>query len=321
VAERTGHPVSAASTLSLRRARRALVALTSTALALTGCTLAPPAATPSKDDAVLGHIHALDYDPATNRTYASAHNGVWLVPTADLPSSYPAGDTGPDHATQIAGRAQDTMGFTVARPGLLLASGHPDPAQQAQIDPPNLGLISSIDGAETWMPVSLRGETDFHDLEAVELGDGQLRVYGHDAADATILVSNDSGKTWSRSSAIQGRDLAVDPQRPDRLYATTAEGLLRSDDAGATFTPVPGAPALFLVTVTDVGEIIGISPDGVIHIYDGTTWSERGRTDGTPDAFTYVGGAAPWLLIADQRGLVATADYGVTVTTLLPMAG
>lgn len=309
-----------ASIASVRRAGWGAVVLTSIALVLTGCTLAPPVAAPSKEDPVLGHIHAVDYDPATRRTYASAHNGVWLVPTDDLPDSYPAGDTGPDVATQIAGRAQDTMGFTVARPGLLLGSGHPDPAQQPQLDPPNLGLISSIDGAETWMPLSLRGETDFHDLEAVELDDGQLRIYGHDAADAAILVSDDSGMTWDRMPSVQARDLAVDPQRPDRLYATTAEGLLRSDDAGATFTPEAGAPALFLVTVTDAGGIIGIDVNGVIHTFDGTTWTAHGRTDGTPEAFASVDGPAPWLLIADERGLVATEDYGQTVITLLPMA-
>ena len=75
------------------------------------------------------------------------------------------------------------------------------------------------------------------------------------------------------------------------------------------------------LTVTDDGEIIGIDTDGVIHRYDGTTWTAHGRTDGVPEAFAYVGGAAPWLMIADQRGLVATDDFGDSVTTLLPMAG
>lgn len=60
---------------------------------------------------------------------------------------------------------------------------------------------------------------------------------------------------------------------------------------------------------------------GTIHRYDGASWTEHGRTDGTPEAFTYVGGGAPWLLIADQRGLIATDDYGQTATTLLRMAG
>ena len=303
------------------RALLTMAIMASSVAALSACTSAPPAVPDPTEDPVLGHIHALDYDPESRRTYASAHNGVWVVPTDELPETYPGGGLGPSVATQVADRAQDTMGFTVARPGLLLGSGHPDPEEQPDLMPPNLGLIASTDGAETWVSVSLRGEVDFHDLETAELPDGELRIFGHDASDATVRVSDDTGGSWRALASIHARDVAADPQRPDRLYATTAEGLVRSDDAGATFAPVPDAPALYLVAVTDDGEIVGIDTDGVIHRYNGTTWTAHGRSDGVPEAFAYVGGAAPWLLIADQRGLVATDDFGDTVTTLLPMAG
>ena len=112
-------------------------------------------------------------------TYAATHNGVWVLPTAELPSSYPAVAASPvESPSQVAGRAQDTMGFIVGRPGLLLGSGHPDPAEQPELNPPNLGLISSTDGANTWESLSLRGETDFHDLDTVDLPDGQLGIDG-----------------------------------------------------------------------------------------------------------------------------------------------
>ena len=306
-----------------RRTRAILTALAvlSSAAVVSACTSAPPPIPAATDDPILGHIHALDFDAESKLTYASAHNGVWVVPTDVLSETYLGAGVGPTAATRVAGRAQDTMGFTVARPGLLLGSGHPDPDEQPELIPPNLGLIASTDGAETWASVSLRGQTDFHDLETAELPDGELRIFGLDASESTVLVSDDTGGTWHAMASIQARDLAADPQHPDRLYATTAEALVRSEDAGATFTPVPDAPPLYLVTVADSGEIIGIDIEGVIHDYDGTTWTALGRTDGVPEAFAYIGGGAPWMLIADQRGLIATDDFGETVTTLLEMAG
>ena len=306
------------------RRTRAIVkamAVVSGGAVLSACTSTPPTIPAATDDPIPGHIHALDFDPATKLTYASAHNGVWVVPTDVLSQTYPGAGAGPTVATQVAGRAQDTMGFTVARPGLLLGSGHPDPDEQPELSPPNLGLVASTDGAKTWVPVSLRGQTDFHDLETAELPDGALRIFGLDASDSTVRVSDDAGGSWRAMASIEARDLAADPQHPGRLYATTVNGLERSEDAGTTFTAVAEAPPLFLVTVADSGEMIGIDIEGVIHHYDGTTWIAHGRTDGVPEAFAYVGGAAPWLLIADQRGLIATDDFGETITVLLEMSG
>ena len=210
------------------------------------------------------------------------------------------------------------MGFMVAKPGLLLGSGHPDLEEQPDLDPPNLGLITSTDGASTWDTVSLRGQVDFHDLEATEQPDGHLRIYGYDSGSGTVLVSQDTGVTWTTGATLELRDLAVDPAAPDRVYATTAAGTLVSDDAGVSFQPVPDAPLLYLLTITPDGEFIGVDADGIILTSpDGATWSERGRTAGPAEALTYVGGDAPWILIADERGIVASDDYGVTGTMLV----
>jgi hypothetical protein len=177
-----------ANTSSTRCLLPAAAIIIASAAGLAACTTGTEA-TPSAD---LGHVHGLGVDPSNGETYAATHNGVWLVPTGKLPSSFPANEPDSSGAPlQIADRAQDTMGFTVARPGLLLASGHPDPADTDS--PANLGLIASTNRANTWEPVSLSGEADFHDLEVVDLPDGQLRVYGYD--NGTIKVSDDNGQT------------------------------------------------------------------------------------------------------------------------------
>lgn len=296
-----------------------LAVLTVGAVILSACT-AEPAEVPTPAPAYVGHIHGLGADPATGRTYAATHTGVWLLGTQELPETYPARDrSGLEAPLQLAGRWQDTMGFTTAGPRLLLASGHPDPEEQPDLVPPNLGLISSTDGALTWNTLSLRGEVDFHDLDAVQLPDGQLRIYGFDAGAGGVLISNDSGATWSTGAEVSMRDLAADPTSPDRVFATTAEGLLVSNDAGRSFEPVRGAPPLYLVTFAGAtGEVIGIDTEGLVWVSDDAVrWESRARTSGLPEALSYVGGEVPWLLIADERGVVATDDYGVTATALV----
>lgn len=316
------------------RPRRRILALSLPIVGLTvlvGCSAigpdfvaAPSAASPGAK--AFQHVHGLGADPLTGDTYAATHQGVWLIPTGVLPATYL--DGAPRSTTtqprQIAGRAQDTMGFTVAAPGQLLASGHPDPAEPSDLALPNLGLISSTDGASSWTALSLEGTTDFHDLDAVPLDDGTLRVYGYDAADGAIRVSDDSGFTWSSGAFLALRDLSADPSNADRLYATTASGLVLSTDAGQTFSPLVGAPGLLLVAVGDArtgGGLMGIDPSGAIWRQDGTKWIQTGTTGRAPEAFTVIEGASPWILVADATGISASDDDGKTWTPLVSLTG
>jgi hypothetical protein len=272
------------------------------------------------------HVHGLGADPLTGDTYAATHLGVWLIPTGALPDTYLVGAPRADatQPVQIAGRAQDTMAFTVAAPGQLLASGHPDPAEQSNLALPNLGLMSSTDGASSWTTLSLEGVTDFHDLDAVPLNDGSLRVYGYDAAAGAVSVSDDSGLTWSPRAVLALRDLAADPSQTDRLYATTATGVMVSTDAGRTFGPLDGAPALLLVDAVDAasgGGWVGLDPTGGVWRQDGETWTQTGTTGRTPEAFAVVDGPVSWLLVADATGITASDDFGDTWTALVSAAG
>ncbi|MFK4729501.1 hypothetical protein ROT00_07430 [Agromyces mediolanus] len=300
------------------------IVLTGAALALTLTGCAAGGSDPATPSDPLGHVHGLGLDPASGETYAATHDGVWLLPTDQLPGSYPAEDAASTGAPRkIGGNSQDTMGFTVAGPGLLYASGHPAPGEQTELPTPNLGLIRSTDRANTWESVSLSGEVDFHDLDTVPLPDGQTRVYGYDATAGVIRVSDDSGTSWQEQAAIDLRDLAADPTNPDRLYATTSNGFLMSEDRGATFDRVEGAPPLYLVDVADDGGgFVGVDVTGQIWSSDGRSWVKRAMVQGTPEAFAYVGGDDEhWVLIADERGIVATPDYGETVTVLTTNEG
>ena len=302
-------------------------------IALSGCSPTSGAETLTAAEAsataqAFEHIHGLGADPLTGNTYVATHHGVWLLSTADLPESYPGGaQPAPSSAPRLlAGGSQDMMGFTVAVPGTLLASGHPSAEQASDLATPNLGLISSTDAAASWTEISLARETDFHDLDAVPLDDGKLRVYGYNAGTGALLISDDSGQTWTAGASLPMRDLTVDRADSDRVLATTADGLAESQDAGQSFQIVPEAPSLLLVEAIDLeagGGFVGIDPSGAVWQQDPATqeWSETGTTGRAPTALTFAGGSAPWILVADERGIAASDDFGATWTELFSVEG
>ena len=308
------------------RCAAALVGVGALAVLLSSCAVTPtPQAVPDPHTSSFGHVHGLGYDKTTGRTYAAAHNGVWLLTTTNLPTTFGNGKPNvevPGEPQPIAGRAQDTMGFFITDAGLMLASGHPDPKEQPRLNPANLGLITSTDGAHSWNNISLQSETDFHDLAAISLPTGELRIYGYDATKSMIRVSNDSGKTWSDGATLELRDLVIDRTNPARVLATSAGGLKISDNAAKTFTFVTTAPMLYLVDALDAasgGGFVGVDIDGIIwHSGDGSAWISAGATQGVPEALVFVGGATPWVLFSDDRGVVASDDFGITWISVMP---
>lgn len=301
------------------RALRCLTVVSIAAVALTGC--AAQATAPAAESlADLGHVHGLGVDPATGDTFVATHRGVWRLDSAYLGDKSEA--TKPE---QIAGLSQDTMGFTIAGPDLMFASGHPDPANNPDQSPPNLGLIESRDSAASWKTVSLGGETDFHDLVTAPLnGDGsQLRIYGYDAGRQTVRVSDDSGATWEDGASIALRKLAVNKSHPDTVYATTQSGLQVSQDGGGSFSIVSGSPTLFLIDARNEtpGSFIGVDINNAIWSTDdgALTWQRHGTLTSPPEAMAYASAAGKqWILATDSRGIVASADLGETWTILIP---
>ena len=221
----------------------------------------------------MAHVHGLGIDDG--ELLAGTHYGAFRVTD--------------DGAVTQVGPTQDFMGFTVVGPGHYLASGHPGAGQDA---PGNLGLIESTDGGRTWDTVSLSGEADFHSLEA-----RHGRVYGHSGG--VLLVSEDK-KTWDARARIGLADLAVSPDDPDTVLATTEQGLAASVDGGKRFALVEGAPVLLLVHWTDEGTIVGVDPQGIVHLSldRGESWDRRGSVQGQPAALTAQG----------DKIFVATAD-------------
>jgi hypothetical protein len=250
---------------------------------------------PSTADPGPVHVHALGVNPADRSLFIATHTGLFrLEPDAE-------------QAERVGDRYQDTMGFTVVGPDHFLGSGHPDVREDL---PPLLGLIESRDAGETWAPISLQGDVDFHALRVR----GRL-LAGYDATSGRVMVSNDRGGSWRRARPPEPLvDLVVDPDSADRLLAAGESRVFLSSDRGRTWRQLeegtgllawPRTDRLYLL---DGGGRVWLSRDG------GRRWQRQGRIGASPAAFLATGSET--LFAATHKGEIKhSSDGGVNWTT------
>ena len=221
------------------------------------------------------HVHGLGINPKDGALLVATHTGLFRAPE------------GEQTAKRVAGRFQDTMGFTVVGPNTFLGSGHPDAREDL---PPFLGLIRSTDAGRSWKEVSLMGKSDFHVLEA-----SGKRVYGfgsnYETREAEFLVSGDGGESWDKRSPPGGvASLAISPTDPEKVVAAIQggpanDGLYASDDAGRSWQPL--IDRVGLLAWTESGLLALVDAEGVVSGSDdgGEEWEEVGEVGGQPAAF------------------------------------
>jgi hypothetical protein len=178
------------------------------------------------------------------------------------------------------------MGFTVVGRDHFLGSGHPGSVED---DAPFLGLIESRNAGTRWRPISLRGDVDFHVLEA----QGET-VYGFgsdwDTREARFLRSDDRGRTLSRLTPPEELlGLAVDPADSQVGVALGEQRAWLSRDGGASWRqlPIPGG----MVTWSREQGLTAVDLEGVVRSASEPTaaWKQVGRLPGPPAALEAVG--------------------------------
>lgn len=190
----------------------------------------------------LEHVHGLLVQES-GQVLAGTHEGLFQVARDGT-------------ATRVGPSRDDLMGLSAAADGRLLASGHPG-AGSPQPDP--LGLVSSTDNGLTWASVPHAKRSDYHALGAqgpvIASWDGEK-----------VQVSTDAGATWREGARREVWSLSLNGET---VWATGPEGLARSTDHGATFTPVARSPRLALATRADKdGPTWGVDSSGKVWARD-----------------------------------------------------
>ncbi|MFQ4143944.1 F510_1955 family glycosylhydrolase [Chlorogloeopsis sp. ULAP02] len=173
---------------------------------------------------VNNHVHGLTVNRDNpNIIYVASHNG--LLQRSETGEWFWMGKERADY-----------MGFTAdpINSKRFYSSGHPHTGG-------NLGFQISENQGQDWKQISMPG-VDFH---AIAIAPSNPNVfYGWPASGAQGLhTSNDRGKTWvkTRMTGLGDApfDLAVDPQNPKHLFATTRSGMYESTNSGNDWTLVP----------------------------------------------------------------------------------
>ncbi|MBC9724997.1 F510_1955 family glycosylhydrolase [Streptomyces sp. TRM68367] len=284
--------------------RRPVLAATAILLTATLTACANGSATSGSEEpsasgaaAAVSHIHGLGIDPADGRLYVATHEGVFAVED--------------DGAHKRVSDTADYMGFTVAGPNTFLGSGHP---AEGSGDHANRGLIKSTDAGKTWKTLSLGGEADFHALEYAH-----NTIYGYDSTNGLLRVSKD-GEKWDNRAELAALDIAVSPNDPDVLLATTQNGIAKSTDGGETFN-AGTEPVMAFLSWAKPNALYGIDPAGGLHrsADGGITWKKAGNVPGgQPQALTAVD--ADRILAATQDGVYESRNGGKTFAQRLPVS-
>lgn len=273
------------------------LATAAAAIAITACS--QRAAVVEQPDPGIVHVHGLDVDAEDGSLYIATHTGLFRAAEGEP-------------AERVGERWHDLMGFTVAGPGDLIASGHPDLRDDSLQRPdasPLLGLVHSSDQVGSWQETSLLGEVDFHALQAAH-----GLVFGADSTSGAFMVSEDR-RTWETRSQPSLLDFAVSPEDPQVVVGLTATGVVLSGDGGRTWQPAV-APPLAAVAWSDAGPV-GLAPDGgvLLGTAAATDWRQRGSLAGIPEAL-HAEGAALYAAATD-RGVLRSTDGGGTWTTIV----
>lgn len=195
----------------------------------------------------LDHAHAAV--PVTGALLVGTHTGVVRV---DMSS----GEVSP------VGEARDDFMALTGSGDVLLASGHPGEGSSL---PDPVGLLRSVDGAQTWQPVSLTGEIDFHSLAVADSEVAGIATTGE------LLYSADGGVAWDVIDSREAISLAWFDG--DLWIADGAAMQTWSADTQSVVT-ASDSPAVLIAAAPDGSRLWALLRDGsVVSTTDGRTWA------------------------------------------------
>ncbi len=200
------------------------------------------------------------------------------------------------HWTRVLFRDADTGAIDLAfRPGdprviyaALWQTRRPPWSVYPPSNGPGGGLYRSTDGGDTWTPLAGHGLPEKPGRIGLAVAPSRPdRVYALvDAAQGGLFRSDDAGASWQRVSPdtrIWQRGwyfggVTVDPRNADVVYVCNT-AVYRSNDAGATFAPIKGAPGgddyhvLWIDPADPDRRMLGVDQGALVSVNGGATWS------------------------------------------------
>lgn len=173
------------------------------------------------------HIHGISYDPQqADHLYVGTHHGLFQINSDNE-----------WHWVAEEAERHDLMGFTFLDEETMVSSGHP--AADSELENP-IGVVTSADRGETWEPIALHGEVDFHVLE-VNAGNSDF-LYGVDAETQAFYRSEDGGTTWDTvewnglpEGEVTVYAMVSDPEDPSSILIGLPQGIFASADGGESW--------------------------------------------------------------------------------------
>jgi hypothetical protein len=258
----------------------------------------------------LHHIHGLSYSADGQQLYIPMHHGLAVYNGSQWSRA-----AGPEH---------DYMGFAVTRE-FFYSSGHPAPGSPLQ-NP--FGLIKSKDRGQSWEPLGLAGEADFH-LLATSYHTNTVYVFNPEPNSRMpkpgLYYTADDGRRWrlAEGAGLAGdlASLAVHPSQAQVVAAGTRHGVYLSQDAGASFQPLlEKLPALALCFTFDGQQLWVSSFDGGPALLRLQWQTGQQETVALPpleqDAVIYMApnpvNAQAWAIATYARDVYVSVDSGKT---------
>jgi photosystem II stability/assembly factor-like uncharacterized protein len=177
---------------------------------------------------------------------------------------------------------------------------------------PGTAVFKTTDGGKKWQPAGTGITSKSVELLRSAVPGTVFAACGKEG----VFRTTDGGKSWSLVRPGEGKDLAIDPSKPERVYVATKEGLFRSTDSGANWSRSTQGligDDVEAVAVSRDGQAFAGTFHGVFRSTDGgTTWNAL--NDGllnTDVRALAVAGVSPARLYAGLAG-------GSVVSTELP---
>jgi hypothetical protein len=157
-----------------------------------------------------------------------------------------------------------------------------------------------------------RRRVGLHALTALSEGG----VLGNDG----VLRRSPDGHSWEQLGIpAEPHTLAAAPDG-GTVLATTAQGLLRSADAGTTWAAVDGAPLLQVAAWADASTAVGVDPAGIVWTSTdaAATWQRTADLGAAPHAVAAAAAdGTVRVAVVTDAGLAESVDSGATFTPLL----